>query len=134
MWQQGCGEISNEQVVHLVKQYFTLLKVVEKLKKKLYTPPQEHLLDLRNLIPDIMDGEPEILSLRIFQPEAKIVGLHNAELVSIPYTALHMYNQFLLNELPVFNEDQIKERVSLLVKHISRYVDNIILELSQACI
>ncbi len=106
-----CSNLSDQEVLNLVKQYFTINKMIEILvdvednKLSSLEPATKFLVDITRLLPDGVSPENTI-----YKPVMTLIGIADGQKKEIPYTALHKYNDFILTESPLMSPNDRKVR------------------------
>ena len=135
----NCIIISNDEIVFRMKQQSIINKIIDILLSIEngnvidISKPELYLVDINYILSDLMAGKPSNITLKIFQPYKKIFTISNDIYLTEDYTIIHSFNDFILRELPLLSEDQLKQRAQLLRLDVSNILNNLNKFLSQIC-
>lgn len=137
--QTNCRQLSNDEVVFYIKQYFTLNQLVDVLidvengKLSDLSPNTKYLIDIFKTLPDIASGKPTELSVELFDPKIEIVGVEDNKPVEVLYTVLHRYNDYVLKEMALLDDTKKKERAKLLREEMVDITKKLLSYITQFC-
>ena len=133
-----CRDISDREVVMFTKQFFTINKAIEILidieegKRQELQPPQNYMLDIASLVPDLYYGEASELTLSIYKPTPSVAELKEGQIIQTTSTALDEYNNFVLKEITLLKEtggvgkraSEVREDLTKISEELLKYISN----------
>lgn len=135
----NCRQLSNDEVVFYIKQYFTMNELIDILidvengKITDLSPNVKYLIDISKTVPDIYSGQPTELSVQLFNPKVELVGIEENKPIEILYTVLHKYNDYVLKEMSLLDDTNKKQRAKILREEMVEISKKLLTYITQFC-